>query len=227
MDPDQLDSLDVLTREGSIGPWAKMLQGALLENGCIGHVFHNLSWVTPVYEPVKAISESQSEFRQRMSEFMKNDTKACACIISRLDDCLRHELCNDDNETSKDLYQKVVASFRLTSEFEITKTVKDLHSLRMPNKGNTRSYVEAFIRRHQAYKNAVGQFANSHRCSEESMTIPPGIITLLFWMGTDQHEWLRSWRQSNNPHQATLEELMTSLSFEKPPTNNSSKLRFR
>lgn len=136
---------EILRKGSSFSAWRAMLEGALIKEDCVGHVFHDIDWEAPAAIPVKATEEHQSTFLPRLREFMKKDQLAQSIIIARLDDSVRPDLGNT-RKTAKEIMDIIEATYRPIITVDIHTTIKRLHSVKLMG-NNTLQYCEGFQQR--------------------------------------------------------------------------------
>lgn len=195
-----------------------MLEGALIEKDCIGHVFHDIEWEDSIEQPYKdqKFEDLTAGQKEQVRNFWKKDRIAYSIIISRLDESIRPDFGNN-RKTAKELMDTIKATYMPVITVDIHQTIRKLHSCKLQN-NNTLLYCEEFQHRLQQHKTATEQYAKANNIQDQrSIILPDTYINILFELGTAHTDWLRVWRQMQEPHKKTLQEMITSLRREQPP----------
>lgn len=230
----------ILRKGLSFTNWSMILEGALLKENVLGHVFHNIDWVTPQRPPIRsqqtadplgdmAAQAAQHTGNEAYRAFMEKDTIAFGIIMQRLDESLRPDFGIATRPLAKVLYDTVAATYRPVVTVDIHKAIDSLHNVRLQG-SNTLKYCEDFQQKLLNFKNAVDQHCRAYFCSKERVDLPDIYINILFEKGTLTAEWLRSWRHNFRPEKATLEEMITSIRREQQPSGTwtpAKSIQFR
>lgn len=216
----------VVLRQGvDLQEWIVNLQSALVNQECLGHVFHDIVGVEPVITPKepanagRTAQESAAElirYRIQLRNYTLGEVKARSALVSRISKEVRPT--NMLDITAKELFDNVVKTCEERASIPYVLAVQKLLSTTFVTSPD--SYCNEFMQNYNDVNNGAKSmvFKNKDLADEggiDNFLVPPGLAGVIFILGTKHVDWLDTWRQTKvfdkeNKH-VPLETMMSTL----------------
>ena len=212
----------VLSPGVSFADWESDLQAALIKKGRLAHIFHDLDEIKPAKRPdpptIKTGHSKEefdlifSKFEDDLAKWKEGEIEAKNILLRRLHESVRPQ--NFRKMSAKQIFDTIATTREEGAAVPYETAVRNLLGIKFTG---VEKYCNNFMQYYLSV-NSAAESMISHDESSESANqylIPPGFASLLFILGTEELDWLETWRQTKtldgkNKYKS-LESMMSSL----------------
>lgn len=107
IDDDEIRENQILRKGRSFAHWKAILMLPLIEQNCVGHVFHDVAWAPKVVPPTRATYPDDASYMAKLKEFWEKDCKTFVLILDNVDPEIVSNFHCGDHTTAKELMDHV------------------------------------------------------------------------------------------------------------------------
>ncbi|KAI0994963.1 hypothetical protein K3495_g13218, partial [Podosphaera aphanis] len=216
------DSAIILADGVSFADWESDLQAALIKKGRLAHVFHNLDEIKPAIKPrppvphekksAEVFDKLSAEYEENLARWKEGEIEARNVLLRRLSPSVRPQ--NFRKMSAKQIFDNIAATREEGAATPYETAVRDLINTKFTTiEDYCNNFMQHYLSVNSAAESMVPHDASSD--SDNPYLVPHEFASLLFVLGTEDVDWLETWRQTKivdgKNRYSSLENMMSTL----------------
>lgn len=215
------ESAITLTPGISFADWESDLQAALIKKGRLSHIFHDIPEIKPAVRPIAPVKGYKTEaefsnafkkYEEELGKWKEGEIEAKNVLLRRLSPSVRPQ--DFRRMIAKQIFDNIATPREEGAATPYENSVRNLINIKFTI---IEEYCDKFMQHYLSVNSAAESMVSAEKLQDSlnPFSIPHGLASLLFLLGTENFERLDTWIQTkildNKNKYVSLELMMLSF----------------